>query len=154
MKYTPTQIKFKYYGKNMELLVEQVTQVADPKIREAQVIHVGRLMKSLYAQWNHETLSTEGVIEHIKTLSGGKMDCDMEKIKEGGLLDIPIRESSSKDNERRPHPNGGRENRERRNGGRENRERSYGGRENRERSYGGRENRERRNGSPRRKRSQ
>lgn len=107
MKYTPTKIMFKYYGKNVELLIERVMQVTDTKERETQVIHLARLMKMLYAQWNHETISNERVVEHMEALAKGKMDCDMEKIKADSALNVPMRESTNnRSNERRSYQNG------------------------------------------------
>ena len=106
MKYTPTKIAFPYYGKNVELLVEKIKEVTDPEERETQVVHVARLMKILHAQWNRETVSNDMVIQHMETIAGGKMDCDMEKIKEQGLLNFVLREGSPKSSDRRSSQNG------------------------------------------------
>src|SRR6187402_410929 len=52
--YNHNNLKYKHYGKNVNLLIQQAILKEDPQEKEDAVIYLGRLMKRLYGTWNKE----------------------------------------------------------------------------------------------------
>ncbi|TAF65595.1 MAG: DUF4290 domain-containing protein [Cytophagales bacterium] len=94
--YSNNAIKFRHYGKNIEFLVKRATEVTEEETRFAVVVHVARLMKSFYTNWNKETLENNTILEHLQELSRNKIENHIiERIKAENWLDIEIEEESS-----------------------------------------------------------
>ena len=87
MKYPTTEIQFKYYGKHVELLIEEAIKEPDSTKRESLTIHILRLMKSFYQEWNRDAIETDTLLTHLKILSEGKLEVDTEKIQKYNLLE-------------------------------------------------------------------
>lgn len=87
MEYSSHNIKFKHYGKNIELLVKEAIKKEDPQEREEAIIYIGKLMKSFYTSWNKEVIDDSVILENIKTISGGELDIDLDKVKEDNLFE-------------------------------------------------------------------
>ncbi len=87
MKYYSNTIKFKHYGRGVEILIDQAIALEDPKEKEGAVVAIGRLMKSFFQTWNKEPIEDEQVLKNIKQLSKDQLDIDIELVKELGLFD-------------------------------------------------------------------
>ena len=85
--YPKMDVRFKHYGKNIELLIEIAKQKEDPKEREEATIYIGKLMKAFYAATNREIVDDAIVIKNIRQLSGDALDLDVEKVREGNLFE-------------------------------------------------------------------
>ena len=85
--YAANQIKFKHYGRSVEILIDQAIAMEDPKEREGAVVTIGRLMKSFYQTWNNDVIEDEQVLKNIKQLSKDQLDINIETVKELGLFD-------------------------------------------------------------------
>jgi hypothetical protein len=78
---------YRHYGKNVELLVEQISQMPDGAEKEDAIIYVGRLMKTFFAQYNKDIAEDAIIKNQLEKLSKGKIVLDLEKIKTENLLD-------------------------------------------------------------------
>lgn len=87
VKYNKGNIKFRHYGKNILLLIEETKKIEDPEVKEAAVIHLARLVKSFHMTWNKEMPDDSLVAKNIKILSGGDLELNLEKAKELDLLE-------------------------------------------------------------------
>jgi hypothetical protein len=87
MPYQSNRVKFKHYGRNLELLVLEALKKEDPQEREDAIIYIGKLMKSFYTVWNKEMIDDAVILENIKSISDGKLDIDLEKVKEDNLFE-------------------------------------------------------------------
>jgi len=87
MGYVSNRIKYKHYGRNLELLVLEALKKEDPQERENAIIYIGKLMKSFYTSWNKETIDDAVILENIKSISNGKLDIDLGKVKEDNLFE-------------------------------------------------------------------
>ncbi len=87
MRYQSNRIKYRHYGRSVEVLIENAMKLEDPKEVEGAVIAIGRLMKTFYQNWNRETIEDEQVLKTIKEMSNNKLDIDIEKVKTYGLFD-------------------------------------------------------------------
>ncbi len=87
MPYISNRIRYRHYGRNIELLVKEALKKEDPKEREEAIIYMGKLMKSFYASWNNESIDDAVILENIKQISGGQLDINLDKVKEDNLFE-------------------------------------------------------------------
>ncbi len=118
LKYYSNEIKYRHYGRGVELLIDQAIAMEDPKEKEGAVVAIGRLMKSFFQTWNKEAIEDEQILKNIKRLSNDQLDINIETVKELGLFD-----SDKKHTSRRSSSNKGRRN----NQGGKNRRNNQGG---------------------------
>lgn len=111
VQYQFNRIKFRHYGRNMEILIANAIALEDPKEKEGAIIAIGTLMKSFYQTWNKESIEDEIVIKNLRQLSDNKLDIDLAKVKEYGLFDSekPTRsyDNNNRNNNRNRNNNGG-----------------------------------------------
>ena len=128
LKYYSNEIKYRHYGRGVELLIDQAIAMEDPKEREGAIVAIGRLMKSFFQTWNKEAIEDELILKNIKRMSNDKLDINIETVKELGLFDSDKKQHSN----RRNNNNKGRRN-------------NQGGKNRRNNNQGGRGNNRRRN---------
>jgi hypothetical protein len=87
--YLSNEIKYRHYGRNIEILIEQARKLEDPEEKEAAVVTIGKLMKSFYQTWNKEFIDEAQVLKTIKRLSDNELDIDLDKVKQNRLFDMP-----------------------------------------------------------------
>jgi hypothetical protein len=85
--YINNRIKYKHYGRNIELLILEAIKKEDPQEREDAIIYIGKLMKSFYGSWNKEVIDDVVILENMKTISGGKLDIDLNRVREENLFE-------------------------------------------------------------------
>jgi hypothetical protein len=88
VNYNHNNIKFRHYGRSIEILIDQAIRLEDPAEVEGAVITIGKLMKSFYNTWNKENIEDEQVLKNIRAMSDHKLDIDIEKVKELKLFDM------------------------------------------------------------------
>ena len=87
MHFQSNRIQYKHYGRNIELLILEAIKKEDPAEREAAVIYIGKLMKSFYSTWNKEVIDDSLILENINTISQGKLNIDIDRVKEDNLFE-------------------------------------------------------------------
>ena len=137
VKYPAAKMKFRHYGKAVELLIEKASGMKAGEEKTAFIEAIANLMKKSYLVWNRDTVPDSVIFEELETLSKGKLKVP-ESFRLANTYDIlaktkGINNRDDRAGERR-REGGGRENR-----GRDNR--GGGGRNN-----GGRHNNNRRRG--------
>lgn len=90
LTYFSNEIKYKHYGRSLEILIKNAIELKDPRAKEGAVILIGKLMKNFFQIWNKETISDELVLKNIKKMSGDQLgsDIDIETVKELNLFDF------------------------------------------------------------------
>lgn len=88
MSYFSNEIKYKHYGRSIELLIEKAIQLEDPKEKEGAVIVIGKLMKSFFQTWNKDAIEDEQVLMNIRRMSNNQLDIDINNVKEFKLFDL------------------------------------------------------------------
>ena len=101
LEYPKNVIKFRHYGKKIELLIEEACKIKDSKEKESAIIHIGKIMKSFFGMWNKETIDNKVIIDNIKEISNGKLDIDIKKVEELNLFYKNTRERGSKSYQRK-----------------------------------------------------
>ncbi len=89
--YKSNAIKYKHYGRNIDIMIGQAIEMEDPESREGAIVSIGRLMKSFAQTWNNDNMEDKTVLEHIKRMSGGKLEIDLEKVAEYKLFDSKVK---------------------------------------------------------------
>lgn len=111
LQYYSNEIKYRHYGRGVEILIDQAVAMEDPKEKEGAVVAIGRLMKGFFQTWNKESIEDEQILKNIKRLSDNKLDIDIETVKELGLFDSDKkqfnRRSSNNNNKGRRNNQGG-----------------------------------------------
>ncbi len=96
LHYPKSKIRYRHYGKKIELLIEEACKLKKEDEKEAAVIHIGKIMKSFFGMWNKESIDNKVIVENIKELSNNKLSIDVEKVKELNLFYKVTKERGSK----------------------------------------------------------
>ncbi|MBR09288.1 MAG: hypothetical protein CMP48_16595 [Rickettsiales bacterium] len=105
MTYQSNEIRYRHYGRNIEILINDAIAMEDPAEKEGAIIAIGKLMKSFYQTWNKDNIEDEQVLKNIKQLSKDQLTIDIEKVKTYGLFDSEKRYSDNNNNNRHHNRN-------------------------------------------------
>jgi len=78
--YPPSQIKYRHYGKVMELMIEKASQFEDNDKKQILIEQLANHMKKSYLTWNRESVEDSMIIENMRELSGGKINATNIKL--------------------------------------------------------------------------
>ena len=79
--YRNIPIKYKYYGRNIELLVHKAAALTCPKEQGKMIIAIAKLMRRFSQLWNNEYISLDRIIEDIQRIAPHKIDIDVAALK-------------------------------------------------------------------------
>jgi hypothetical protein len=136
LKYPHQRIKYKHYGKTIELMIEKAKSIDDPDRKRHMVQAVANFMKMAYVQWNKDSVTDESILSDLYNLSGGQLKLE-ENI---NLNRVEYRAS--------PHTNNNQNNRGRTNNNQNNRGRTNNNQNNNTRNNNNNQNRNRNAGGP------
>jgi hypothetical protein len=71
--YKNEKIRYKHYGKIIELLIAEAIKMEEGEERNALVKLIANHMKKCYLTWNREVVTDEAIFADLKTLSDGKI---------------------------------------------------------------------------------
>lgn len=74
MAYKNDPVKFKQYGKNIEKIIQKAVEFEDEETKKILIRIIANHLKKLYLNWNRESVSDELIIDHLNTLSQGKLE--------------------------------------------------------------------------------
>jgi len=120
MPYPQQKIRFRFYGKNIEKMIEEASNMEEGPLKSGFINLIGSFMKQSCRSWNEEMLSDEEILAHLEMLSGGriKMTTEGDDIQ---FTALPLR------NNRPQNTSGQNNNRFRNNNNNNNRNRNGGG---------------------------
>jgi len=73
LKYPHQRIRYKHYGKTIELMIEKAKNIDDPDRKRHMVQAVANFMKMAYVQWNKDSVTDEMILNDLYMLSGGTL---------------------------------------------------------------------------------
>lgn len=76
IRYPSNHIKFKHYGKSVEMMIEKARAIEDPEKKAAMTAAIANFMKMAYVTWNKDNVSDETILNDLKTLSRGELVLD------------------------------------------------------------------------------
>lgn len=89
LAYKTKPIKFKHYGRNLELLIEKATTLESQEQQERVISNVVKLIKIFSRGWNNDGTDENRIIENIKKIAGDKLLVDFEELKAQSMLHSP-----------------------------------------------------------------
>lgn len=78
VEYSYNNIKFRHYGKNMQMLIEKVASMPEGEHRKELEVYLFKLFKSFCLSWQKDNVEDAVLIEHIHMLSDGKINISAE----------------------------------------------------------------------------
>jgi len=133
LKYPHQRIKYKHYGKTIELMIEKAKSIEEPERQRHMVQAIANFMKMAYVQWNKDSVTDESILSDLVALSNGKLKVD-ETI---NLNKVEYRANPQNTNTNRGRTNNNQNNRGRTNSNNNNNPRSNNNQNNRNRNNGG-----------------
>lgn len=88
IEYQLNNLKFRHYGKNVELLAKQIADMPEGEEKKNATIYLSRLMKRFYLTWNKENVEDELILSHVGKLSGDVLKLDPKEVTEKGILNV------------------------------------------------------------------
>ncbi|RUT79439.1 DUF4290 domain-containing protein [Ancylomarina longa] len=88
LPYSNQRIKYRHYGRTIELLLEKAIEIEEQKEKDALIQMIANHMKKSYATWNKDSVPDEKIFKDIVELSKGKLQIPEE---------LKLRESREKD---------------------------------------------------------
>ena len=79
MEYNINKLHYKHYGRNIELLIENACNIKNKDDRNKALKQAGCLMKTFFMNYNKDFIDDELILEHIKEISGNKVEIDIKK---------------------------------------------------------------------------
>jgi len=76
LRYPHQRIKYKHYGKTIELMIEKAKAIDEPERKRHMVQAIANFMKMAYVQWNKDSVTDESIIADLYALSGGTLKLD------------------------------------------------------------------------------
>ncbi len=74
VEYKTGEIKYKHYGRTLELLIDAGSNYPEGDEKEQLIKIIANHMKKSYLTWNREVVTDEEIFKDLRVLSGGKID--------------------------------------------------------------------------------
>lgn len=116
--YNTHQLRYRYYGRNVELLIARAIAETDDNEKRILVAHIARLMKTFYQNWNREVVDDEVIWGHILEISNNSLSSVVQAISGNSSLGN-LRNANNRPTTPNMNSNGRNDNRNN-NGGRQN----------------------------------
>ncbi len=79
LPYPGSPSKYRYYGNNIQNLIRVAMTWDEGEEKDRLIRTIAEHMKKCYLLWNKDTVNDHIIREHLKDLSYGKLDIDVEK---------------------------------------------------------------------------
>ncbi|WP_462266137.1 DUF4290 domain-containing protein [Mucilaginibacter sp.] len=73
LKYPHQRIRYKHYGKTIELMMEKAKSIEEPVRKQHMIQSIANFMKMAYVQWNKDSVTDESIIADLHELSKGEL---------------------------------------------------------------------------------
>src|SRR3569833_1911675 len=73
LKYPHQRIRYKHYGKTIELMIEKAKSIEEPDRKQHMVQAIANFMKMAYVQWNKDSVADESILSDLYAMSGGQL---------------------------------------------------------------------------------
>ena len=101
VSYSQERIRYKHYGKYIEMMVQKAVQMEDGEEKEFLIRLLANHMKKAYLTWNRENVSDEQIFSDLRELSKGKISLQTDNFKLSETRDILYKNRSKKRNPRK-----------------------------------------------------
>ena len=73
LEYPQNHPKYRFYGNNISLMIDEAIKVEDGKLKEALVYNIANHMKKCFLNWNRDSVKDSVIFKHLEELSDGKL---------------------------------------------------------------------------------
>lgn len=101
LTYPQQRIKYKHYGKMVELMIDKAKVIDNPERKQQMVKTIANTMKAAYVAWNKDTVADETIIKDLREMSGGVLQLQ-ENV---NLNRVDVRQANSNNNNRQQRNN-------------------------------------------------
>ncbi len=103
--YKDNKIRYRFYGKNTELVLLGLTKMEESPERLALLVAMANQMKEMYIAWNKSIVGDEMISKHIEVISEGKLVLPegLELISSNEVLRKLRAENAEKENDNNNH---------------------------------------------------
>lgn len=74
--YPQRRIRYKHYGKTVEIMIERARDIEDPARRQQMTQAIANFMKMAYVTWNKDSVADETIVSDLRDLSNGELIVD------------------------------------------------------------------------------
>ncbi|MBJ7427387.1 MAG: DUF4290 domain-containing protein [Bacteroidia bacterium] len=100
MKYPQSKISYRFYGKNIQNMINKVTELPEGAFKTSYINAIGSFMKTNCRNWNDEVIGDEQIMAHLAQLSDGKII-----INDAGEIDFKAQQMRRMNNNQNNNPN-------------------------------------------------
>jgi len=76
LSYPQQRIKYKHYGKTVELMISRAKAIEEPQRRQLMVQSIANFMKMAYVTWNKDSVADETIIKDLREMSNGALQLE------------------------------------------------------------------------------
>ncbi len=73
LAYPQKRIRFKHYGKTVEIMIERARELDDPAQRQHLTHAIANFMKMAYVTWNKDSVADETIFTDLREMSKGEL---------------------------------------------------------------------------------
>lgn len=84
VNYPVNKPKYKHYGTNIDILTAKLAELKDEDEKSEAAISLGKLLKTLYSNWNNNSVGDKLIAQNIKQLTQNNLSVAQELITEDG----------------------------------------------------------------------
>ena len=78
MDYPNNPPKYRFYGSNLEKMIDAAIKWEEGEMRDALVFNIANHMKKCFLNWNKDTVDDNIIFDHLKDLSHGELSIKEE----------------------------------------------------------------------------
>jgi len=101
LSYPQQRIKYKHYGKTVELMISRAKAIEEPERKQLMVQSIANFMKMAYVTWNKDSVADETIIKDLREMSNGALQLE-ENI---NLQRIEVRQANPANRQRNSNQN-------------------------------------------------
>lgn len=73
LSYPQQRIKYKHYGKTVELMISRAKAIDEPQRKQLMIQSIANFMKMAYVTWNKDSVADETIIKDLREMSNGAL---------------------------------------------------------------------------------
>ena len=73
LAYPNSKIRFNHYGKVIEMMIEQVSEMEKGDLRDKLTLAIANQMKKSYVNWNRDSVEDQLIFKQLEQISNGKL---------------------------------------------------------------------------------
>jgi hypothetical protein len=79
--YKQSKIKYLHYGRNLEEMIERVSDYPEGELKNELIRLIANQMKKCFLTWNKEVVDDKKIFDDLRELSNGKIDVNEDFFK-------------------------------------------------------------------------